>query len=88
MACTKVVQGIGQPYVILETFESVQKKEGLLTPKYTSDVVISCMNGDWDARPIQVVSVMWQGPNCLAMFNGNLGSGEQVRINYTITVSD
>ncbi len=88
MACTKVVQGTGQPYVILESFESVQKKEGLLTPKSTSDVVISCMNGDWNARPLQVVSVMWQGPNCLAMFNGNLGSGEQVRINYTITVSD
>ena len=88
MACTKVVQGTGQPYVILETFESVQKKEGLLTPKSTSDVVISCMNGDWDVRPIQVVSVMWQGPNCLAMFNGSLGSGELVRINYTITVSD
>lgn len=88
MACTKVVQGTGQPYVILESFESVQKKEGLLTPKSTSDVVISCMNGDWNARPLQVVSVMWQGPNCLAMFNGNIGSGEQVRINYTITVSD
>lgn len=88
MACTKVVQGTGQPYVILESFESVQKKEGLLTPKSTSDVVISCMNGDWNACPLQVVSVMWQGPNCLAMFNGNLGSGEQVRINYTITVSD
>lgn len=88
MACTKVVQGTGQPYVIVESFESVQKKEGLLTPKSTSDVVISCMNGDWDARPLQVVSVMWQGPNCLAMFNGNLSSGEQVRINYTITVSD
>ena len=88
MACTKVVQGTGQPYVILESFESVQKKEGVLTPKSTSDVVISCMNGDWNACPLQVVSVMWQGPNCLAMFNGNLGSGEQVRINYTITVSD
>ena len=88
MACTKVVQGTGQPYVIRESFESVQKKEGLLTPKSTSDVVISCMNGDWNARPLQVVSVMWQGPNCLAMFNGNIGSGEQVRINYTITVSD
>ena len=88
MACTKVVQGTGQPYVILESFESVQKKEGLLTPKSTSDVVISCMNGDWNACPLQVVSVMWQGPNCLAMFNGNLGSGKQVRINYTITVSD
>lgn len=88
MACTKVVQGTGQTYVILESFESVQKKEGLLTPKSTSDVVISCMNGDWSARPLQVVSVMWQGHNCLAMFNGNLGSGELMRINYTITVSD
>ena len=88
IACTQVFLGIGQPYIVLETLKSIQEKEGLLTPEYTNQVVVSCMNGDWGARALQVISVMWQGTNCIAMFNDILSSSEQMRINYTITVSD
>ena len=88
IACTQVFLGIGQPYIVLETLKSVQEKEGLLTPEYTNQVVVSCMNGDWGARALQVISVIWQGTNCIAMFNDILSSSEQMRINYTITVSD
>ena len=88
IACTQVVLGIGQPYIVLETLKSIQEKEGLLTPEYTNQVVVSCMNGDWGARALQVISVIWQGTNCIAMFNDILSSSEQMRINYTITVSD
>lgn len=88
IACTQVVLGIGQPYIVLETLKSIQEKEGLLTPEYTNQVVVSCMNGDWGARALKVIAVIWQGTNCIAMFNDILSPSEQMRINYTITVSD
>ena len=88
IACTQVVLGTGQPYIILESLSSIQAKKELLTPKATSQVVVSCMNGDWGARALQVIAVIWQGTNCIAMFNDILSPSEQMRINYTITVSD